>query len=441
MVTSIPSISLLLGAFFVAAIVIAFVKKVNIGVLGLAFAVLLGLLTDLKWKDLPGAFPTTVVLTIFSVTLFFGFFAENGTIQYLANKFLWKFRNTPKLIPFAFYLLGILLAALGGCDMVVFTAAVAFPVGKSIGMKGQHVGVCAMLGSMAGSFLPWSLHGSTAKAIIETMNDGKWAHVANTISWGTFFSAFAIYLVIILIYYFVFKGHKLSGQAEMEEPAAATLIQKKSLVIILGAFFLIVVVPVLTKMIGGSFLTTINRFSSVAPVCIVGAVVNMLMNIGDDKAVLKKRIPWNTLAMLWGMGILLGLGATLGVNKYLGELAEHIPTGMVLVSFLLIAGGLSLFSSSLSVVYPLLLPIAGVVAPNLGLNPVAIMAAIIIGSATTAMSPLSTAGGLLLSSCPDEVYDNSMMFNNMFIMAVITMALLAVAGAVGMIGLWGTLHL
>jgi len=434
---SITTVSLLLAAFFVAAIVIAFVKKVNIGVLGLAFAVLFGLMTGLKWKDLITVFPSTIVVTIFAVTLFFGFFAENGTIQYLANNFLWKFRNYPKLTPFAFFFLGILLAALGGCDMVVFTAAVSFPVGKSIGMKGHHVGLSAMLGSMCGSFLPWSLHGATAKAIIETMNDGKWADVANTISWGTWFSALVIYLAAMVVYYFVFHGHKLSGQAEMQEPAPATPKQKKSLVIILCAFFMIVVVPILTKIIGGHFLKVLNGFSTVAPVAIVGAVVNMLLNIGDSRDVLKKRIPWNTLAMLWGMGILLGLGATLGVNKYLGDLAKHIPAGMVLTSFLLIAGGLSLFSSSLSVVYPLLLPIAGVVAPNLGLNPVAVMAAIIIGSATTAMSPLSTAGGLLLSGCPNEVYDNGLMFNNMFIVAVSTMIILVVAGLLGMFGVWG----
>ncbi|NLI90627.1 MAG: hypothetical protein GX434_00070 [Peptococcaceae bacterium] len=434
---SITTISLILAAFFVAAIVIAFVKKVNIGVLGLAFAVIFGLMMGLKWKDLPGVFPTTIVLTIFSVTLFFGFFAENGTIPYLANNFLWKFRNHPKLIPFAFYFLGILLAALGGCDMVVFTAAVSFPVGKSIGMKGHHVGISAMLGSMCGSFLPWSLHGSTARAIIDTMNNGKWADVSGIISWGTFFSAFVIYLVAMVIYYIVFQGYKLVGQAEMQVPEPATAVQKKSLVIILCAFFLIVGIPVLTKLIGGNFLKTLNGFSTVAPVAIVGAVVNMLLNIGDSRDVLKKRIPWNTLAMLWGMGILLGLGATMGVNKYLGDLAKNIPAGLVLTSFLVIAGGLSLFSSSLSVVYPLLLPIAGVVAPNLGLNPVAVMAAIIIGSASTAMSPLSTAGGLLLSGCPNEVYDNGMMFNNMFISAVSIMIILVAAGLLGMFGVWG----
>lgn len=437
---SITTISLLLAAFFVAAIVIAFLKKVNIGVIGLSFAVLFGLMTGLKWKDLVSVFPSTIVLTIFCVTLFFGFFAENGTLPWLANKFLWKFRNTPKLIPFAFFFLGILLAALGGADMVVFAGAVAYPVGKSIGMRGHHVGVSIVLGTMCGSFLPWSLHGSTSRAIIETMNDGKWADVASTISWGTFFSAFVIYMVIIIAYYIVFKGHKLSGQAQMEEPQSANTVQIKSIVIILCAFFLIVIVPVLSKMIGGHFLKTLTGFTGVASVCIVGAVVNMLLNIGDSKDVLKKRIPWNTLAMLWGMGILLGLGSTLGVNKYLGELAQHIPSSLVLLSFLLIAGGLSLFSSSLSVVYPTLLPIAGVVAPALGLNPLAIMATIIIASATTAMSPLSTGGALNLSSCPHEIYDNDRLFNNMFIMAVITMILLVVAGILGMFGLWNTLH-
>ena len=162
-----------------------------------------------------------------------------------------------------------------------------------------------------------------------------------------------------------------------------------------------------------------------------------MLALGNEKAIIKKRIPWNTLIMLSGMGMLLGLGSSLGVNDYLGELAQNIPTAVVVPFFALLAGAMSLFSSSLSVVYPTLLPIAGALAMSSGINPVAVMAGIIIGSATTAMSPLSTAGAMLMANCSEDICESSVMFNKMFEMVVFAMVLLACCAAIGMFSLWG----
>lgn len=62
---------------------------------------------------------------------------------------------------------------------------------------------------------------------------------------------------------------------------------------------------------------------------------------------------------------------------------------------------------------------------------------LLIGSATTAMSPLSTAGGLLLTGCPDNIEDGNKIFNGMFSMAVTCMVVLVLAAFLGMFGLWG----
>ena len=226
----------------------------------------------------------------------------------------------------------------------------------------------------------------------------------------------------------------------MPQPAPATPIQKKSLVIILIAFCFIVIVPILKNVVGGAFLGTVSKFCGVAPVCLIGALVNTILKIGNEKDVMKKRIPWNTITMLFGMGMLLGLGSVLGVNDYLGELAQQLPASAVVLFFVLLAGAMSLFSSTLSVVYPTLLPLAGALAMTGAVSPVAVMAGIVIGSATTAMSPLSTAGGLLLSGCPESIVEGNEIFNKMLMMAVLCMAALAVAALLGMFGLWGLIR-
>ncbi len=434
---SVQTITLLLALFFALSIILSQLRKINMGVMGLGFAILLAGITGLKWKDITASFPSGVVVSIFAVALFFGTYAQNGTLEWLASKLAGILCRNPKFIPFGFFILPMVLAAIGGCDMVVFAAAICFPLGKAAGMKPYYTGCTLMLGAMTGSYLPWSLHGSTASSIIVDMLDGAFAESMTGISWGMWFTAVVVYLILIVVYYFAFKGYKLHA-VDIKKAEAATAKQKTSLIIILIAFIVIVFVPILSKSVGGIFKTW-NKFAGVAPVFILGSIVNGLLNLADQKEIIKKRIPWNTISILMGMGMLLNLGSKLGVNDYLGEIAASLPTIAIVPFFVLLAGGLSLFSSSLSVVYPLLFPIAGALALNGSVTPVAAMAAVLIGSATTAMSPLSTGGALMLSGCPDDIAEGNEIFTGMIVMAVVSMILLVILGFIGFFGLWGIL--
>ena len=140
--------------------------------------------------------------------------------------------------------------------------------------------------------------------------------------------------------------------------------------------------------------------------------------------------------MVFGMGMLVNLASTLGVFDYLTEVAEGIPAGLVGPVFLLIAGVMSLFSSSLSVVYPTVLPIAGLFAMNYGLNPVMALSVVIIGSATKAMSPLSGGGGQIMGACTEDICDNQIMFNKLFLTAFSTMIILFIEACIGLFGIF-----
>lgn len=428
--------SLILLVFFVAAIVIGYVKKVNTGLVGLCFAIVAALIFGLKFKVILSGFPTTVVMALFSVTLFFGFFIQNGTVNWIAGRLIYTFRNYPKLFPFVFFFVAMFLGAFGGPNTIIFICAFAIPIGFQCGIKAWEVGAICLMGCHAGSYSPFSTHGITARSIIETMNEGAWAEYAFSANWKYFFTSVVVYLVIVAIFYVVFKNYKIQKMEGIQPPQPLTDIQKKSLFMIAALIVLMIGPFILTKFIDNSTFKRVTTFADITPLAIIGSFVNMLLGLGDEKEVLKNRIPWGTITMIFGMAMFVNLASQLGVLDYVGSLLTSLPAFLITPLFLITAGTLSLFSSSLSVVYPTLLPLAGSLVIANGMNPISVFAAVVIGSATTAMSPLSMGGGQILAATPEECCDNSVMFTKMFLMALVCMALLAVQAFLGLFGIF-----
>ena len=74
---------------------------------------------------------------------------------------------------------------------------------------------------------------------------------------------------------------------------------------------------------------------------------------------------------------------------------------------------MSIFSSTLGVVAPLMFPmIPGIVAAT-GLNPSLIVVAIIIGAQSTALAPFSTGGSLILGSSGLEEKEQQRFYNDL----------------------------
>ena len=426
----------MLGIFFVITIIISFVKKVNPGIVGLCFAIIAAVATNTKFSVLQSGFPVNVVMTLFSISLFFGYFIDNGTVEWIAKKLLYMTQNIPKLLPFIFFVIAMILGGIGGANMVVFSVAIAFPVGAASGMKAWETGAICLIGTQCGSYLPWGTHGSTARAVIETMNDGAWADVAMELNWKWWLTSLIVYIIVIAAFYIIFQNYKLTKSEKAEQPGELNHIQKLSIIQIAIVLLLIICMPLLAKSIDNPLFKSIAGMCDVVPLCIVGTLINMMLELGNEKSVIKNLIPWNTICMVFGMGILVDLASSLGVFEYLTEVAEGIPQGFVGPAFLLIAGIMSLFSSSLSVVYPTVLPIAGLFAINYGLNPVMALSVVVIGSATTAMSPLSGGGGQIMGACTEDICDNQLMFNKMFLTAFMAMMVLFVEACLGLFGIF-----
>ena len=89
----------------------------------------------------------------------------------------------------------------------------------------------------------------------------------------------------------------------------------------------------------------------------------------------------------------------------------------MLIAFSIVGAIMSFFSSTTGVVAPALFPLIPNLAASAGLSSSALFACTIIGAQSSAISPFSSGGSLILGSTPKEE-DRNMLFNRLLMVAV-----------------------
>ena len=130
-------------AAFAISILISYRRKLNTGVLAMAFAYLIGcFLMGLPVKDVVAQFPVKMLFLLFSVCFFYGYAIQNGTLQIIADHIIYRFRNKTKFLPFILYLLAFGLAVMGASAPAIssFLAPVCIIIGASTGIHYLKIG-------------------------------------------------------------------------------------------------------------------------------------------------------------------------------------------------------------------------------------------------------------------------------------------------------------
>ena len=139
----------------------------------------------------------------------------------------------------------------------------------------------------------------------------------------------------------------------------------------------------------------------------------------------------NTILLVAGVCFLMEIAKSAGMVEVIeGLFGSSVPKFLVGPFLCLIAGILSIFSSTWSVVLPLMYPLVPPLAAATGLNPVGLYSAILFGSNATGFSPFSTAGSMLVGLAPDELREA--MIPRMIVLAVAMLVLTMVLGLFGM---------
>lgn len=422
----------MLSALIIAAIAISvaigYKTKYNTGLFAIVFAYLIGCFAlGMKPKAVIGQWPVSTMFVIFSVSLFYNFALVNGTLEKTARYLLYACRRFPGLLPFAIYLAAAAIAALGAgfFTVMAFMAPITLLICEEAKMDKLVGAVAVNCGALSGANFMTSGSGIIFRGL---MDEGGLADVSFNYTGVIFVTSVIFSLVLIALFRYVPKSNRNIGKGvSFEKPEPFTARQKTNLYLIITMIVVVLIFPILNIILpGNELIKTINSKIDVGLVAVIFSVVALLLKLAPQKDVIAK-IPWNTIIMICGVGMLIGVAIEAGTIDMLSTWAgSSLPVWVVPIAFSLIGAVMSFFSSTLGVVCPALFPLVPALAASTGISPMILFTCIIIGAQSSAISPFSSGGSLILGSCSSEEERNKM-FPRLLFLAVPVSVLSATA--------------
>ncbi len=374
-----------LGALLLA-IVLSVVTRLNVGVIALALAWLVGVFAGgLSAEQVVRGFPPGLFLTLTGVSLLFAGAEANGTLERLTHRAVAVVQGRARwLPPFFFLLAGIVSSAGPGAILAVaLLAPLGMPVAKRVGIPLFLMALMIGIGANAGNLSPISSVGVIANAKMAEAGIGDHA----TKVW---FANVAAHLLVAVAAYFGLGGHRLG---RIGNDLAAPLTERFAnrhwaTVVVIGAW--IVAVLAWKAPLGlSAFLAAAALFATRA----------------TEEADTLKRVPWAVILMVAGVSVLIGvLETTGGMDLFAGLLARLATPATANGVLAFITGAISSYSSTSGVVLPAFLPTVTTLAEKVGGgDPLALALSINVGSSLVDVSPLSTLGALCVAAVADPV--------------------------------------
>ena len=428
-----PQISLLV---LVAVIAVGFIKKINIGFfsIGAAFLLmLLGMAVDfqvpageamraLKASDVTKGFSSSMFVTLVGVTFLFGMASQNGTLDLFSKKIVALVGKRTYLIPVLMFFLSAFISAIGpghiaaGILMTTFAVYLAL----ELDINPMATALYAKLGANAGCASPLSLTGILAKELSTPLGyDGLSLHL--------FLSTLLSGFVFTLVVYILYKGYKVKADNPMKLSEIPKFNRKQQ--ITMASIVIMVICCIGFKLDTGLF-------------AFVMAAVLILLGCADEKKAIKS-IPWGTLIMICGVGVLVNMISVMGGIDLISDTLASFMTARTVAPIMAATSGiLSWVSSTTAVVMPTLYPISAEICQRFaGVNYVELISAITATSFAAAISPLSTGGAIIMSSysAARETTTEEMnkMFYTLFLLSVGNVLINVLMAVVGVFSLGG----
>lgn len=428
-----PQISLLV---LVAVIAVGFIKKINIGFfsIGAAFLLmLLGMAVDfqipagdamraLKASDVTKGFSSSMFVTLVGVTFLFGMASQNGTLDLFSKKIVALVGKRTYLIPVLMFFLSAFISSIGpghiaaGILMTTFAVYLAL----ELDINPMATALYAKLGANAGCASPLSLTGILAKELSTPLGyDGFSLHL--------FLSTLLSGFVFTLVVYILYKGFQVKADNPLKLSEIPKFNRKQQ--ITMASIVVMVICCIGFKLDTGLF-------------AFVMAAVLILLGCADEKKAIKS-IPWGTLIMICGVGVLVNMISVMGGIDLISDTLASFMTARTAAPIMAATSGiLSWVSSTTAVVMPTLYPISAEICQRFaGVNYVELISAITATSFAAAISPLSTGGAIIMSSysAARETTTEEMnkMFYTLFLLSVGNVLINVLMALVGVFNLGG----
>jgi di/tricarboxylate transporter len=366
-----------------AAIVLSMVTRLNVGILGLAFAWVIGTyVAGLRVDEVAAGFPSALFLTLAGVTLLFALAESNGTLERVAHRAIGVARGRAPLVPLLFFLIALVLSSVGPGSIT--TVALLIPVAMAVGMR---AGVPAFLialmvanGANAGNLSPISAVGVIANSRMAEAGIGGHEGLV----WLANFVAHAL---VAIAAYVILGGWRL--------PPVAVGAARESQRLERTHWLTLAVIGVwIVGVIGFRLHVGLAAFAA--------AAIVIMLSLADEVAAMR-RIPWGVIIMVCGVTVLISLlDRTGGMELFTSLLARLATPSTINGVVAFVTGLISSWSSTAGVVLPAFLPtVPGLVEQVGGGDPLAVALSINVGGSMVDVSPLSTLGALCVATIAD----------------------------------------
>ncbi len=364
---------------------VATLRPVNMGLLALAAAFLVGtLLTGIPAKEILAGFPGDLVVVLIGVTFLFAIAERNGAIEWVVGGLSRMLGHRAVAMPWVIFIASAVLTSFGalGPAAVAIMAPVALRFAVQHRISPLMMGLMTIHGAQAGAFSPTSVYGGITNGVIE-----KGGIAPEPLM---LFSASLLFnLAVAILIFLAFGGLRLLREApeipHAPEPASPEFGRERLLTLLtLGAMAIAAVV----------FRVDIGVASMVAAALLAIAAPRSQKGAVD-------RVAWSTVLLIAGVVTYVALLQRAGTVSAAGDLIAGIGSPLIAVLLLCYLGGVvSAFASStalLGIIVPLAVPFLD----QGGVSAIGAVAAIAISTTIVDTSPFSTNGALVVANAPE----------------------------------------
>jgi len=393
----------------VVALVISCFSEVNIGILAIVFAWIVGYFGGMKVEQVIAGFPTALFLTLVGLTLLFSQAQVNGTLDRIARRAVHLCRGNAGVIPMMFFVMTAFISSIGPGN--VASTALMAPLGMAVAGRFNIspflMTIMIANGASAGSLSPIAPTGVVVNGLVAKMG-------ITNVQWPIYLNNLMIHTIVAFAGYFLFGGLKLFARHEAVAAAPVAVAG--------GGAFLgsdsgeapfaarhWLTLAMIATLVVGAIAFQLN----VGMTAFACALVLTFARAADDGEAVK-RMPWKVILMVTGVTVLVALLEKTGgldlFSNFLARLATPATSTLVTAFF---TGLISIYSSTTGVVLPALIPtVPGLIEKMGGGDPMAIISSMNSAGHLVDVSPLSTLGALCLAAAPPGT-DTRRLFNQL----------------------------
>jgi di/tricarboxylate transporter len=387
---NLPAISL--AALFIC-VFLSCVTKLNVGVLAIAFAWIVGVyFGGIPADQIAAGFPVQLFLTLAGMTMLFTQAQLNGTLDKIAHRAVGLCRGNAGFIPVMFFIVAASLASLGPGNIA--SAALVAPVAMAVGGRAKIpaflMAIMVGNGANSGSLSPFAPTGIIVNGLMNKIG-------LTNLEWTVYWTNLVAHAGIAFTAYLLFGGIKLFGRSSVEASVSIEPMESKNWITIA------VIAALLTAVITTRINIGMGAF-------LAAGILGLLRAAEHGESI--RKMPWNVIVMVSGVTVLIALlEKTQGLALFTELLARIATKESVTAVVAFLTGVVSVYSSTSGVVLPAFLPtVPGLSAQVGGADPTSIALAMNVGSHLVDMSPLSTIGALCIAAAPTDV-DTRKLFN------------------------------